>query len=245
LIGLKFARLDELIFVLRRRIAQLEGNEPESVNTVLQQFGSVTGLLNQYERVCKENTALRQREVRFMADPLLRRRKVPDLPADLLKLLVQGLQNELGMARSLLASVGSLDGHPLGPVLQRLLSSQLSITHALGFDQHESIENTNEEADTTPHIDIDAVYESMVGPIADNINVQNALSPRITSPRVAEVLPIGMLRQSSTLGPSDAPTMNRQSSMLSMMSANAHNRQHMGVSRREADLQKEVCSCSS
>lgn len=139
LIGLKFARLDELVFVLRARIAQLEGNEPDTLKRVQREFGSgacvhvkfemcvslvsgfhthhyphlpffplpflcsfyfsfsfdyfaVTALHAAYERVRSENAALRAREVRFMHDPLLRRRRLADTPPELVRLLVQGLQ---------------------------------------------------------------------------------------------------------------------------------------------------------
>ena len=53
---------------------------------------TVTALQDAYERVRAENAALRAREVRFMHDPLLRRRRLADTPPELVRLLVQGLQ---------------------------------------------------------------------------------------------------------------------------------------------------------
>jgi outer membrane murein-binding lipoprotein Lpp len=63
LIGIKFERLDELVVVLKKRIARLE--ETEGLADVVSNFGSVPDLLEENQKLKHEVQELRSREGRF------------------------------------------------------------------------------------------------------------------------------------------------------------------------------------
>ena len=93
LIELKFKRLEELAFVLKKRVAKYEENT--SLAGVVKNHGSLPELLKQNTILKQENDMLRLREVRFANKSLLRRRRLTECEPAFLRLLVLALQNEL------------------------------------------------------------------------------------------------------------------------------------------------------
>jgi hypothetical protein len=183
LIGLKFVRLEELIFLLRRRLSQVHGNEPDVTNSVLLQYGSIGALLDAHHRVQRECELLRQREIRYLAEPLLRRRRLEDCSPDLIKLLVTALQNELGASRSILSSIGALEGHPLAPVLFKLNESATRSGTAPDDDPATS-------ATPVSFLDIDTVFERMFpDPSASAGTSTNRAAASLSSPSAAPLSP--------------------------------------------------------
>ena len=89
-----------------------QSTETEAVKEALQKHTSIAGLLEELQRMRKENKKMRFREQRFAAEPLLRRRRLDLLSPQLLKILVIALQNELAAARDLLKHCEVAD-HPL------------------------------------------------------------------------------------------------------------------------------------
>jgi hypothetical protein len=125
-------------------------------NVVLLQYGSIGALLDAHHRVQRECELLRQREIRYLAEPLLRRRRLDDCSADMTKLLVTALQNELGASRAILSSISALDGHPLAPVLFQLNESATRSGAASEDDQSAATSGT-----PVSFHDVEAVFERM------------------------------------------------------------------------------------
>eukprot|EP01083_Nonionella_stella_P096765 272089_1 len=97
-ITIKFSRLNELIFLQKKRL--LTFLENESLAAAVEKFGSIANLMDLHETTKKENDILRQREKRFLRDSLLRRRKLNECSPQFLQCLVKALQNELSSAQN-------------------------------------------------------------------------------------------------------------------------------------------------
>ncbi len=93
LVFLKFKRLEQLIYCLRRRLSliELHGQRTDVIN----QYGSVDNLLTLNKQLTTENDKLRRRELRFVHHPLLKRRALAHASTPLVHGLVIALQNEL------------------------------------------------------------------------------------------------------------------------------------------------------
>ena len=100
LVNSKFKALDDLVYVLKKRILSLETNE--ELADAVKQFGNVGELLEDNKRLRAENQKLRAREQRFLADPLLRRRQLNSMSREQLQTLIICLQNELSASRNVL-----------------------------------------------------------------------------------------------------------------------------------------------
>ncbi len=100
LVNSKFKALDDLVYVLKKRILSLETNE--ELADAVKQFGNVGELLEDNKRLRAENQKLRAREQRFLADPLLRRRQLNTMSREQLQTLIICLQNELSASRNVL-----------------------------------------------------------------------------------------------------------------------------------------------
>lgn len=110
LVNSKFRALDDLVYVLKKRILSLETNE--ELADAVKQFGNVGELLEDNKRLRAENQKLRAREQRFLADPLLRRRQLNMMTREQLQTLIICLQNELSASRNV------LDRHTVKQVAQ-------------------------------------------------------------------------------------------------------------------------------
>ncbi len=110
LVNSKFRALDDLVYVLKKRILSLETNE--ELADAVKQFGNVGELLEDNKRLRAENQKLRAREQRFLADPLLRRRQLNTMSREQLQTLIICLQNELSASRNV------LDRHTVKQVAQ-------------------------------------------------------------------------------------------------------------------------------
>jgi regulator of replication initiation timing len=117
LVNGKFKALDDLVYVLKKRILSLETNE--ELADAVKQFGNVGELLEDNKRLRVENQKLRAREQRFLADPLLRRRQLNTMSREQLQTLIICLQNELSASRNV------LDRHTVKQVAQVRESSYI------------------------------------------------------------------------------------------------------------------------
>ncbi|KAL0234692.1 hypothetical protein PCE1_001728 [Barthelona sp. PCE] len=97
LLDLKFKKLSELILLLKNRINLYEENL--SQKTVLEKWGNINILIEENDRLKRENDLLRQREKRYFKKPLLRRRNQVKTPAEHMRFLSFALQNELTVVR--------------------------------------------------------------------------------------------------------------------------------------------------
>jgi hypothetical protein len=93
LINRTFDRFDQLMYVLRARLAGLQKYKKQA--EVEERFGNVPTLLASFAKLEADNKRLRARELRFAMNPLLRRRNLTHAPAEFVHTLVYGLQNEL------------------------------------------------------------------------------------------------------------------------------------------------------
>ena len=100
LVNSKFRALDDLVYVLKKRILSLETNE--ELADAVKHFGNVGELLQDNKRLRSENQKLRAREQRFLSDPLLRRRQLNTMGKKQLQTLIICLQNELSASRNVL-----------------------------------------------------------------------------------------------------------------------------------------------
>jgi regulator of replication initiation timing len=116
LVNSKFRALDDLVYVLKKRILSLETNE--ELADAVKQFGNVGELLEDNKRLRVENQKLRAREQRFLADPLLRRRQLNTMSREQLQTLIICLQNELSASRNV------LERHTVKQVAQVSMLSQ-------------------------------------------------------------------------------------------------------------------------
>eukprot|EP00163_Fabomonas_tropica_P020132 TRINITY_DN353_c0_g2_i5.p1 TRINITY_DN353_c0_g2~~TRINITY_DN353_c0_g2_i5.p1 ORF type:complete len:859 (+),score=275.40 TRINITY_DN353_c0_g2_i5:577-3153(+) len=101
---LKLKRLEELVYVLKKRITNYEENA--SLADVISNHGTLPDLLQNNAILEKENKLLRLREQRFAHAPLLRRRRLMECSPAYLRLLVVALQNELAVSRRLIDKYG-------------------------------------------------------------------------------------------------------------------------------------------
>jgi hypothetical protein len=96
LVSLKFKRLEELVFVLRKKIvdAQTYG----ALASVVDEHGSVDAMKKRMVQLETENARLKQRELRFQRSELLRRRPLVEMEPSFMRCLIVALQNELAAA---------------------------------------------------------------------------------------------------------------------------------------------------
>ena len=111
LLEAKFRALDNLVVVLRKRIAKLEQQSAEVVAMESDGVQSIQQLLKDLAAAREENSKLRLREARFSQDPLLRRRPAQSLSSDAMRSLIIALQNELALARHLIER-HDMESHP-------------------------------------------------------------------------------------------------------------------------------------
>lgn len=94
LVNLKFRRLEDLIYALRRQILQ-DQDLVSILPTINDRFGSVRNLLAKYEESLKAIEKLKVREFKISSDELTKRRPLASYDLQSLHMLIVALQNEL------------------------------------------------------------------------------------------------------------------------------------------------------
>jgi hypothetical protein len=88
LVNTKFKALEDLVFVLKKRILQFEQNT--QIMGALDDHGTIEKVMAANESLALQNTKLKLREHRYQVEPLLRRR--PQMNAENATFLVMALQ---------------------------------------------------------------------------------------------------------------------------------------------------------
>lgn len=103
LLHTKFERMEELIVLLKKRVHKLEEVD-HGRKKLMDDYGGLSELLEKARVLEHQNEILKQREKRFFADNLLRRRKLMECNADFLRVMVVSLQSELAASRRVIES---------------------------------------------------------------------------------------------------------------------------------------------
>ncbi|KAK2961454.1 hypothetical protein BLNAU_3575 [Blattamonas nauphoetae] len=106
LVEIKFKLLEDLVYVLKRRLNVFEQNV--GLSEAVTRFGSVTEMLDENKRLEDELRRMKEMEARYDASSLLSHTQIDGLDRNCLISLVRALQNELINARTL---VDSFDLH--------------------------------------------------------------------------------------------------------------------------------------
>ena len=144
LVNLKFRRLEDLIYALRRQI--LQDQDIISVLPIINsKFGSVRNLLNKYEEALSIIDKLKIREFKVANDELTKRRSLGSYDVQSLHTLIIALQNELIETKT------------------QLRLSLLSINSSSGkyLDQHEH-ENTTDFDSASRYNMLEAKYNDLL-----------------------------------------------------------------------------------
>ena len=112
LVEMKFQRLEDLIFVLKKRILKLEENEVMA--EVIEKYGNVSYMVSENERLKSEVSQLLAREERFKTQPLVVRRKLEDMDTLQMRVFILALQNELVAANRLISAYNLKENPTLG-----------------------------------------------------------------------------------------------------------------------------------
>jgi len=94
IIELNFQRFEESVYALQKRSFIIEQNQEFNV-IVSQEFGSLTGLVDNYQRLNKENILLKQKEMEISGDVFSKRRNLKELPLQTIREIILFYQNEL------------------------------------------------------------------------------------------------------------------------------------------------------
>ena len=95
-------RLRQLVDALKSRIRTAE-QRLECASVVIDQFGSITSLLERVRQLQSENEKLKVRKLRFSTESLLRPRRLTRCEPATLRAYLVALQNELAVVRSAVA----------------------------------------------------------------------------------------------------------------------------------------------
>lgn len=99
---IEMQRYEELIYILQKRIIAVEENH-EFADKILEEFGSVYGLIDEYKSLTIENQKLKQEETQFVNDPVVKRRNSISLFS--VRKMILALQKELQTQLLLLSSL--------------------------------------------------------------------------------------------------------------------------------------------
>ncbi|KAA6392756.1 MAG: hypothetical protein EZS28_011716 [Streblomastix strix] len=102
LVEIKFKLLEDLIYVLKRRLNVFEQNV--GLAEAVTKYGSVTEMMDANQRQQREIEKMKQMEARYDGSRLLCRSQIESLDKDCLCALVRALQNELARANELIES---------------------------------------------------------------------------------------------------------------------------------------------
>lgn len=98
LLDFRETRLRQLVDALEQRIKTAE-QRLECASVVIDQFGSITNLLDKVRQLQDENEKLKVRKLRFSAESLLRPRRLTKCEPATLRAFLVALQNELAVVR--------------------------------------------------------------------------------------------------------------------------------------------------
>jgi hypothetical protein len=101
---IKLQRLEELIYLLQRRIIFVEQNQ-DSSEQVIGEFGSVFSLIDLSKILSHENQRLKSKELEYLPDSVIRRRNTKRITLGAGRSLALLLQKELGIQRNVLAEL--------------------------------------------------------------------------------------------------------------------------------------------
>ena len=99
LLDFRETRLRQLIEALKQRIRTAE-QRLECASVVIDQFGSITNLLDKVRQLQEENEKLKVRRLRFSTESLLKPRRLTKCEPATLRAFLVALQNELAVVRS-------------------------------------------------------------------------------------------------------------------------------------------------
>ncbi|OHS96256.1 hypothetical protein TRFO_37585 [Tritrichomonas foetus] len=102
LLDFRETRLRQLVDALKQRIKTAE-QRLECASVVIDQFGSITNLLDKVRQLQDENEKLKVRRLRFSAESLLRPRRLTKCEPATLRAFLVALQNELAVVRGAVA----------------------------------------------------------------------------------------------------------------------------------------------
>lgn len=102
LLDFRETRLRQLVDALKQRIKTAE-QRLECASVVIDQFGSITNLLDKVRQLQDENEKLKVRRLRFSAESLLRPRRLTKCEPATLRAFLVALQNELAVVRAAVA----------------------------------------------------------------------------------------------------------------------------------------------
>lgn len=97
-------RLEELIYALQKRIITVEENQERS-QQIIDEFGSVFGLIDVYKSLSIENQKLKKEEAQFFGDSVVRRRNNSLISVFTVRQLIKILQKEFAFQNDLLSSL--------------------------------------------------------------------------------------------------------------------------------------------
>jgi chromosome segregation ATPase len=99
LLDFRETRLKQLVDALKQRIRTAE-QRLECASVVIDQFGSITNLLDKVRQLQDENEKLKVRKLRFSSESLLRPRRLTKCEPATLRAFLVALQNELAVVRA-------------------------------------------------------------------------------------------------------------------------------------------------
>lgn len=102
LLDFRETRLRQLVDALKQRIRTAE-QRLECASVVIDQFGSITNLLDKVRQLQDENEKLKVRRLRFSSESLLRPRRLTKCEPATLRAFLVALQNELAIVRGAVA----------------------------------------------------------------------------------------------------------------------------------------------
>ncbi|OHT13921.1 hypothetical protein TRFO_15816 [Tritrichomonas foetus] len=99
---IEMQRYEELIYYLQKRIISVEENQ-ECSESIMEEFGSVFGLIDEYKTLSIENQKLKKEEIIFLNDPLVRRRNSSSITPLAARNMITLFQKELESQNSILS----------------------------------------------------------------------------------------------------------------------------------------------
>lgn len=114
LVNLKFRRLEDLVFGLRRQLIQ-DQDVMAMLPHITQHFGSVRNLVKEYDESQETIRKLKVRELKISGDELAKRRPLASCGATTIHTLVVALQNEVAETKSQLRSAMQISGRSVSP----------------------------------------------------------------------------------------------------------------------------------
>eukprot|EP00762_Andalucia_godoyi_P000964 ANDGO_03823.mRNA.1 hypothetical protein len=143
LLETKAAKLEDLLALYRKRLAQF--SEIQGLGgEIVAQYGSISSMFDAISKLRKENEVLRQREIRWSVNSLIKRRNLKECDQDFLRVLVIALQSELAATLDELEQVRKARPHIYGQIKH----VDIGLVHDL---EDIGVDDDDEEKVTIPH----------------------------------------------------------------------------------------------